>query len=145
EKNLIYVCSGALLHDIGKIWIPTSILDKEDDLDPFEKQILYEHSCNGFMMLQSLEYDVVNQIVLGHHGFKDFYDDQGNVRLHKPDKIDPVVLFLTKIVSVADAYDALSHERSYKPALLPDEINPLLNDLFKDDPELVEMVMNMDD
>ena len=72
-------------------------------------------------------------------------DDQGNVRLHKPDKIDPVVLFLTKIVSVADAYDALSHERSYKPALLPDEINPLLNDLFKDDPELVEMVMNMDD
>jgi putative two-component system response regulator len=126
---------GGSIHDIGKISVPDSILNKPGPLTPEERQIICQHPLQGAQMLESMESvrDLL-PIVRWHH---ERLDGKGY-----PDGIagDQIPL-LVRIVSVADVYDAVRSDRPYRGGLPHDACLTILR---KDaaggslDPKLVD-------
>lgn len=113
DKNkLITLCSGALLHDIGKIFIPKYILNKPSSLTHEEYEIVKNHPKLGYEHLkrQSQIKTSILLISLQHH---ERIDGTGYPYGLTGEKIH----YLSKIVSLADVYDALTSDRSYRRAL----------------------------
>jgi putative nucleotidyltransferase with HDIG domain len=101
---------GALLHDIGKIGIPERILHKPGPLDKEEWKVMREHPVISEYILQELDLDpIVLQIARSSH---EQMDGKGY-----PDGLagDEIPL-AARIVLVADAFDALTSDRPYRPA-----------------------------
>lgn len=99
---------GALLHDIGKISVPDSILDKPGPLTPAEFEIMKQHTVQGARMVESLRsiQDAVPMIRWHHERF-----DGGGY----PDGLcAPDIPPLVRILAVADVYDSLSSQRPYR-------------------------------
>jgi putative nucleotidyltransferase with HDIG domain len=102
---------GGMLHDIGKIGIPESILQKPGKLTPEEYLVIKSHPMRGYRMLMTLPgMESVLRIVRHHHERTD-----GN---GYPDGLsgDRIPL-LARILSVADAYDAMTSNRTYRVAM----------------------------
>lgn len=101
------VFTAGLLHDIGKTAIPQDILYKEGKLTETEKMCIDMHVVSGYQMLKACDMNErLCQMVLYHHGIKlDLVE-----RLEQPDE---ETLFKAQIVSVADAFDALTTKRCY--------------------------------
>lgn len=112
KDELRKLATGALLHDIGKINIPKEVLFKPGQLDKDEFEIMKKHSFIGGEMLKSLgiwDEEVVN-IALHHH---EKLDGSGY-----PFGINAMQIGeMTRIVSVADIYDALTTNRVYRPKM----------------------------
>ncbi len=107
---------GALLHDIGKVKISTDILNKQGKLNEAEFNEVKKHSEYGYDILircPQINYDVI-KIVMQHH---ERCDGSGYPKQLKNDEI----LLLSKIVAIADIYDALTSDRVYKKKILPHE------------------------
>ena len=109
---------ASLLHDVGKVAIPDSILLKPDILDEGEMAIMMSHTLVGAntiraarkrMQARSTFLVMAEQIARSHH---ERWDGRGYVEGLKGDQIPPVA----RIFSVADVYDALTTVRPYKPA-----------------------------
>ena len=102
---------SAVLHDIGKLGIEKNILNKKDKLTDEEWEILRQHPAMGVTILKPvLLTEEMSEIIRGHH---ERYDGEGY-----PDKLSGEnINLLAKIVSVADAYDAMTSPRAYRPAL----------------------------
>ncbi len=99
---------GGLLHDIGKIGIPESILNKPGKLSKREYDIIKTHPAEGERILRPIiEERGILQIVRHHH---ERMDGSGYPDRLKGDKI-PLV---ARIAAVADAFDALTSERAYR-------------------------------
>jgi diguanylate cyclase (GGDEF)-like protein/putative nucleotidyltransferase with HDIG domain len=96
------------LHDLGKLAIPEEILRKDGSLTDSERLVLERHPQIGFRMLDSLGVDPVADIVLHHH---ERWDGTGY-----PDRLigDQIPLG-ARIIFVADAYDAMTSDRVYRP------------------------------
>jgi diguanylate cyclase (GGDEF)-like protein/putative nucleotidyltransferase with HDIG domain len=96
------------LHDLGKLAIPEEILRKNGTLTDSERLVLERHPQIGFRMLDSLGVDPVADIVLHHH---ERWDGVGY-----PDRLigDQIPLG-ARIIFVADAYDAMTWDRVYRP------------------------------
>ncbi|WP_297420390.1 HD-GYP domain-containing protein [Clostridium sp.] len=116
KKNLTYLCIGALIHDIGKSFIPREILQKPDKLTPEEFEIIKNHSRYGYNFLDSFFTfsSHIKLIVLQHH---ERYDGLGYPNGSNGNEIS----YLARIVSIADVYDALTSDRPYKRALCPSD------------------------
>ncbi len=103
------VVKGALLHDIGKIFVPTYILEKRETLTPEEYEIIKQHPSNGVMLLKnlipSLATDIILDIVENHHERCD-----GSGYYKKTD-----LSFYSQLIHAIDAYDALTSDRPYHP------------------------------
>jgi len=133
------VKEAALLHDIGKIGIPESILQKPSKLTPDEFEIMKSHveqSINIIRHLPSLDY--VIPAVLGHH---ERYDGKGYPRQLKGQNIP----LLARVLCVADSFDAMVSKRPYKSAL---DINYALSQLEDNsgtqfDPELAKLFIQL--
>lgn len=111
KDSLIKLSIGALLHDIGKIFIPKEIINKKGSLTDDEYSIIKGHPQLGYDYL-SKYFDLKTSsllIALEHH---ERVDGSGYPLQLSGDKIN----YLSKIVSVADVYDALTSDRSYKRA-----------------------------
>ena len=111
-----YCTTCAYLHDIGKMFIPPSILQKPSRLTDEEYEIMKEHTVIGEKMLKSLELyqdeplvKTACEIGRWHH---ERYDGKGYPDGLKGDEI-PIS---AQIVSIADVYDELVSERVYKKA-----------------------------
>lgn len=101
----------ALLHDIGKLGIQESVLNKKESLTEKEWEIIKQHPLIGEEMLRPvLITEEMLTIVRGHH---ERYDGAGY-----PDRLrgDSINIFAA-ILSVADAYDAMVSDRAYRSAL----------------------------
>ena len=101
-----------LLHDIGKIGIPDSILRKSARISPDELEILRRHTVLGERLLATTESlpKVVHDVVAYHH---EHWDGSGY-----PDHLEgEQIPLLARILTVVDIYDALRTSRPYKPAL----------------------------
>lgn len=100
---------GAILHDIGKIGIPDSILGKPDKLTREEYEIIKTHTILGAQIVQSMRIGKeLGLIIRGHH---EQWDGSGY-----PDGLaDEQISIGARIVSVCDVYDAITTKRSYKP------------------------------
>ncbi|NOQ31202.1 MAG: response regulator [Helicobacteraceae bacterium] len=101
--------NAAWLHDIGKISTPDSVLLKPGNLDKREYSLIQEHLNSGFTMLNSIDqYKEIASVMREHH---EKYDGSGYPRGLIGDEIKP----LSKIMIVADAFDAMTTNRVYKP------------------------------
>lgn len=111
---------GALLHDIGKISVPDSILDKPAGLTPAEFEIMKQHTVQGARIVESLRsiQDAVPMIRWHHERL----DGKGYPDGLAGDAIPPLV----RILAVADVYDSLSSKRPYRGALPPTQCLQIL-------------------
>ncbi|MFL5953927.1 MAG: HD domain-containing phosphohydrolase [Gaiellaceae bacterium] len=102
------------LHDLGKLAIPEEILRKPSGLSEAERLVLERHPQIGYRMLESLGVDPIADWVLHHH---ERWDGSGY-----PDGLAGERIPLgARIIFVADAFDAMTSDRLYRPALTPDE------------------------
>ena len=116
EDDCQAVYFAGLLHDIGKIGIPNSILDKQQKLTDEEYDVIKRHCLLGSEILKSMSaVPELAQVARWHH---ERYDGSGY-----PDglKGEEIPIF-ARIISVCDTYDAMSSERSYRKPLLREEI-----------------------
>ena len=111
---------GSLLHDLGKMMVPAHILSKPGRLTEQEWHALQSHPEHGFEMVERLGFDSgILDIVLYHH---ERIDSSGY-----PDGLDGnVIPWTVRIVSVMDAFDALTSPRTYREALSVDAARTLL-------------------
>lgn len=102
---------GALLHDIGKIGIDNSILCKPGPLTDTEWHIMYEHSRKGANIVGEIPFlEKAKDIILYHH---ERYDGKGYPEGLKGDSIP----LGARLVAVADAFDTMTTDHSYRAAL----------------------------
>ena len=112
-RQLQLLTIGALFHDIGKIGISESILNKPGALDEAEWPVMRQHPIIGERILRQVPaLDSVPTIVRHHH---ERFDRQGY-----PDGICAQDDLLAAIISVCDAYQAMTSNRPYRQAYAPD-------------------------
>ena len=110
EKELSNLKNAAHLHDIGKIAIPDTILNKPSKLSEEEFSIIKEHTIIGANILKNISLiDHVQEIVRNHH---ERYDGKG----YPDGLVGEEIPISAQVVSLADAYDALISDRVYKKA-----------------------------
>ncbi len=108
EEKIEDLYRACMLHDIGKISTPDSILLKPGRLNKLEYEIIKEHVVVSYELLSSVDiYKEIAEIVRHHH---EHYDGNGYPQGLKGDQI-PV---LSQIMTVADAFDAMTTNRIYK-------------------------------
>jgi putative nucleotidyltransferase with HDIG domain len=113
---------AGLLHDIGKLTVPTGILTKPGPLDDEEMAIVQMHAAWGDELLAELGYpEHVRRVVRGHH---ERLDGTGYPDGLRGDELD----LPTRILAVADVYDALVSDRVYRPAWAPERALALLHE-----------------
>lgn len=125
---------GALLHDIGKLDVPTSILAKPAPLDDAEWEVMRTHPQLGYDLLRTQpRFAAAASLVLAHH---EAFDGTGYPHGLKGTRI-PVG---ARILAIADAYDSMTHPHTQRPALPPslaiDEIERCSGRQF--DPQIAE-------
>ena len=122
ERQVQLLRSGAVFHDIGKIGVPDSILQKPGPLTPEERAVIQQHPEKGVRILKNLDgYEQIIPLVLHHH---EFYDGRGYPGGTKGDDI-PLVVY---ILGVADAYDAITSDRPYRAGRTPREAARILRE-----------------
>ncbi len=108
EEQLRSLEFGALLHDIGKIGVPDSILRKPASLTESEWQRMREHPVHGRQILRGIEFlEGASRVVAQHH---EKWDGRGYPLGLKRDEID----LNARIFAVADAFDAMTSDRVYR-------------------------------
>jgi putative nucleotidyltransferase with HDIG domain len=106
---------GAVLHDVGKIVVPSEILNKAGPLTPEEREIMERHPAAGHDLLRDIEFpwDVM-PIIRSHH---ERWDGRGY-----PDRLAAEDIPVSaRITCVADVFDALTSDRPYRRAFSRDE------------------------
>ena len=121
DKNQIGVLSvcGAL-HDIGMLLIDPDIVNKPGELTPSEYAIVQTHTTLGYKLLKSKGFDeAVARCALNHH---ERCDGSGYPSRLETNDIDD----FSKIVAIADIYDAMTSKRSYREPLSPFDVVDVL-------------------
>jgi diguanylate cyclase (GGDEF)-like protein/PAS domain S-box-containing protein/putative nucleotidyltransferase with HDIG domain len=113
EKAEIRV--AGLLHDIGKIMVPSELLNKREKLTNEEFDIIKRHPETGYQILKSVdEYITISKYVLHHH---ERWDGRGYPAGLKGEEIP----LQSRIITVADAYEAMTSKRVYQKTRTIDE------------------------
>lgn len=116
KKNLEELALGALLHDVGKILILNSILNKEDQLSSIEFEEIKKHPLYSYQIIsQDRHIGEIPKIIAYQH--QERYKGSGYPQGLKYDEINNYAT----LTSLADVYDALITDRVYRRALLPYE------------------------
>jgi diguanylate cyclase (GGDEF)-like protein/putative nucleotidyltransferase with HDIG domain len=106
---------AGLLHDIGKVGIPEVILNKSGPLDSEEWETMKTHTLLGAKILEPLEAMGRIRLMVRHH--HEFYDGTGY-----PDRlVGDRIPFGARVIAIADAYDTITSERTYKKPRRPEE------------------------
>lgn len=110
NEQLVHVHRGALLHDIGKMGVPDSVLLKPGKLTDEEWGLMKKHPQYAYDMLSPIKYlEEALDIPFCHH---ERWDGTGYPNELKGDRIP----FAARIFAVADVYDALTSDRTYRKA-----------------------------
>ena len=165
EQGIDQLRIAAMLHDVGKVTIPDSILKKPGKLTDKEYATMQTHTMVGTKLFSELtsEYDIAAlDVVRNHHERWDGKGYPGEEALQFDEKGFPVmpeevirkgkngveIPLYARIVCVADVFDALSSRRSYKDPWMEDKVVEILQQDAGThfDPELIELFMeNLDD
>lgn len=122
EHDLQAMYLGAFLHDVGKIAIPHTILEKPGKLTAAEFTIIQRHIPEGEQILRGVVSDEICDIALRHH---EKMDGSGYALGLRGDELT----LPQRIVGVADILSALSQKRSYKEAFPKSQVVSILTDM----------------
>lgn len=117
SRNQLYeLCLSSLMHDMGKIFIPKIILNKQGKLTEKEFEIIKKHSILGYKHIKKIgaASKSVYLGVLDHH---EKFDGSGYPNRKSGRKIS----LYGRIISIADVYDALTSDRPYRKGIPPSE------------------------
>ncbi|GEL77871.1 HD-GYP domain-containing protein [Tenuibacillus multivorans] len=116
DKEIEEIGIGAMLHDIGKIKVPKSIINKPDQLSDIEFDVVKEHTTYGYEMLKKFSNipSIVAFCAYQHH---ERLDGSGYPLGLKEANIHEYA----KIMAVSDVFDAVTSNRVYRNAFLPHE------------------------
>jgi PAS domain S-box-containing protein len=139
DKELAYIRQGALLHDVGKLGIPDSILLKPGRLTDDEWVIMQKHPIHAYEWLSPIEYlRPALDIPYCHH---ENWDGSGYPRGLSGEAIP----LAARIFAVVDVYDALTSDRPYRAAWSKEEVEKFLREqrgkLF--DPKVVDAFLQL--
>jgi putative nucleotidyltransferase with HDIG domain len=109
DQRLVHLCG--LVHDIGKVGLPPGLLEKAGALTLEERRQMEQHPVIGERILSKVEdYSDISRIVRHHHERVD--------GLGYPDSLkDDEIPILSRIIAVADAYNAMTSDRPYRDAM----------------------------
>ena len=116
EKILIHCCCGGILHDLGKRFVPTDIIDSEDKLSELDWQIVQNHVLEGikkidkFSKLPSKVMNIINE----HH---ETIDGEGYPKGLKGKEIS----FYGRMACIVDMFEAMTCERPYRNSAMTTE------------------------
>jgi len=137
SRSLFWFRLGALLHDIGKIIVPTEVLYKAGNLSDEEWAIMRRHPEAGLELVADIDFPGdVRAIIRNHH---ERWDGQGY-----PDGLaGEDIPFAARILCVADVYDALTTARSYRDSLSHNRAARVMRESKGQfDPQLVETFLD---
>ncbi len=121
-KNLDNLELSAELHDVGKVFIQLSLLNKKGKLSSKEFMEIKKHPIHGAELLENIkDFDEVRLGVLHHH---EKFDGTGYPNQLKGNDIP----LFARIIHIADVYDAITSNRPYRDAFSTDEVNKIMND-----------------
>jgi putative nucleotidyltransferase with HDIG domain len=109
-KELDDIWLAALLHDVGKIAVPESILSKPGPLTDLERALVERHPIIGFELLRDMGLSPVDTYVLHHH-------EQWAGTGYPHGVVGPEIPFGSRLIHVADAFHALTSDRAYRRAV----------------------------
>lgn len=141
EKEKEALRLGGILHDIGKIGIKESVLNKPGPLDPSEWELMKQHTDIGFRICQPLgkTLGLALEVIRSHH---EKLDQSGY-----PDGLAASQIpLVARIMAVVDIFDALTTDRPYRPAFPSEEALFILKEesqLGKIDGQVVEYLSQM--
>ncbi len=141
KKTLADIERGALLHDIGKIGIPESILRKRGPLTLIEREIIKDHPLLGYKLIEDFSFlRNAGQIVLYHH---EHYDGNGYPYGLNGDQIP----LEARLFSLADTLDAITSDRPYRKGRGFEDARSEIerNSGSQFDPGLVEVFLSIPD
>lgn len=124
ENDRILLTKAALLHDIGKVFVPIEIINKTEPLTTNEYEIIKTHTTLGSEhILKTMHKETrLAKIICEHH---ENFDGSGY-----PKHVDHLAIDeLARIIRIADTYDAMSNDRPYQP-MVP---NHIIHELFSTD------------
>jgi HD-GYP domain-containing protein (c-di-GMP phosphodiesterase class II) len=114
-ERLRVLCLGALVHDVGKLLVPGGVLHKPGRLTPGEWEAVRRHPEEGArLLLEASPSSPALRVVAEHH---ERWDGGGYPAGLRAEEIDSCA----RVVAVADAFDAMTSERPYRPAAGCDE------------------------
>ncbi len=121
QKTLKLLATGSLLHDIGLVTVPEHILKKPDELTEDEFETIKKHPEYGFAIFKKspLFNARAGAVILQHH---ERCNGRGYPRGLKSERINN----LAKIVSIADAYDAMTSEKFHRQSYYPHQAVEML-------------------
>ena len=135
ECDILFIASP--MHDIGKVGVPDSILNKPGKLDENEWKIMRKHSVIGYNILKNSKREILKAaaiVAMTHH---EKWDGNGYPRNLKGEDIH----IYGRITAIADVFDALGSDRCYKKAWSDEDIFTLLKEGKSKhfDPKLVDL------
>jgi HD-GYP domain-containing protein (c-di-GMP phosphodiesterase class II) len=113
------IINYSVLHDVGKIFIPLSILNKPGPLDPQEWELMKQHTIFAKRLLTHPRFKIALEIALYHH---ENYDGTG----YPFGLSGEAIPIPGRIIKVVDVYEALRSERPYKKPLSHEEVVKIL-------------------
>ncbi|HAV75974.1 MAG TPA: hypothetical protein DCX53_01325 [Anaerolineae bacterium] len=139
--DLLHITRGALLHDIGKMAIPDSILLKPGGLTDEERELIMKHPVYAYEMLSPIEF--LRPAIDIPHYHHEKWDGTGYPSGLKGEDIP----FAARIFPVIDVWDALTSNRPYRKGLPPDEVRERIKaDSGRHfDPKVVDAFLAMED
>jgi putative nucleotidyltransferase with HDIG domain len=138
RRDMIWFRMGAFLHDVGKTEVPGEILNKAGRLSDDERAVIERHTVSGDLILAPIPFPWdIRPMVRSHH---ERWDGRGY-----PDQLSRQEIPLTaRILRIADVFDALTTNRSYRQPLTPDQAFQIMQaDHGSFDPDLFEIFQNL--
>ncbi|QOG12734.1 response regulator [Arcobacter sp. FWKO B] len=138
EADILFTASP--MHDIGKVAIPDSILNKPAKLTQEEFEIMKSHASIGYKVLQGSDRAVLKAASIVAHEHHEKYNGTGYPRGLQGEEIH----IYGRITAIADVFDALGHDRCYKKAWELDKILALFEEEKGKhfDPKLIDLFMD---
>ncbi len=109
EHELVRI--SAFLHDLGKVGVPTDLLLRDGSLDPAERAVVERHPEIGARLVKPLDIKSSISLAIRHHHER--WDGSGY-----PDGLaGEEIPFVARVIGIVDAFDAMTCDRPYRPAL----------------------------
>ena len=156
EDEISTIATASSMHDIGKISIPSEILNKPGRLTPDEFEIMKQHSMNGARMLEGMSFFKNEPLMKYAYDICRWHHERWDGRGYPDGLKENEIPISAQVVSIADVYDALTSERCYKKAFSHEKaiemihnnecgvFNPLLLECLNDVADRLPSEMNVD-